>query len=327
MLEPKTAKEIMVTQLVTLSPDQHVYDGIAGLLKHNITGAPVIDRQHNYLGVFSEKCCMNVLNVMATNACEDDSNIADSIPAEAFMTRKLVTLSPEEDVFDAIEKLLNNRISGAPVLDSDGTFLGVFSEKDSMRALISAAYEQLPSTIVSSLMNTRRQRVISPDTDLLSISKMFVETPLRRLAVVDENDKLIGQVSRRDVLRAKQKFSKSVRHRVKVLADQMKTESAAETESEEVENYTQTETNRIAYFMDRNAMVIPESTGFLGVAQVFLDTPYRRLPVVENGFLIGQISRRDLLRAANAMFPRNELREKSLLYLSSVVDRQDAPIH
>lgn len=327
MLEPKTAKEIMVTQLVTLSPDQHVYDGIAGLLKHNITGAPVIDRQHNYLGVFSEKCCMNVLNVMATNACEDDSNIADSIPAEAFMTRKLVTLSPEEDVFDAIEKLLNNRISGAPVLDSDGTFLGVFSEKDSMRALISAAYEQLPSTIVSSLMNTRRQRVISPDTDLLSISKMFVETPLRRLAVVDENDKLIGQVSRRDVLRAKQKFSKSVRHRVKVLADQMKTESTAETESEEVENYTKTETNRIAYFMDRNAMVIPESTGFLGVAQVFLDTPYRRLPVVENGFLIGQISRRDLLRAANAMFPRNELREKSLLYLSSVVDRQDAPIH
>ena len=337
MLEPKTAKEIMVTQLVTLSPDQHVYDGIAGLLKNNITGAPVIDSQHNYLGVFSEKCCMNVLNVMATNACEDESNAADSIPVETFMTQKLVSLSPDEDAFDAIEKLLNNRISGAPVLDDQGTFLGVFSEKDSMRALISAAYEQLPSTSVGALMNTRRQRVIAPGTDLLSIAKMFVETPLRRLAVVDENEKLVGQVSRRDVLRAEQKCFKSVRHRVKGLADQMKIESTVDSiaESEtnasgefysEADAYTDAETNRVAYFMDRNAMVIPESTGFWGVAQVFLDTPYRRLPVVENGVLVGQISRRDLLRAANELFPRHGLPEKSLLYLSSIVDRQDAPI-
>ena len=55
------------------------------------------------------------------------------------MVRKLVTLTPESDVFEAIGQLLKNRISGAPVVDPEGNFLGIFSEKTSMQVLISAA--------------------------------------------------------------------------------------------------------------------------------------------------------------------------------------------
>ena len=78
--------------------------------------------------------------------------------------------------------------------------------------------------------------------------------------------------------------------------------------------------------MDRNAQTISEGTGFLGVAQLFLDTPHRRLPVLRDGELVGQISRRDLLNAANDLFPSSKDRGKSLLYLSSLIDRNDCPI-
>jgi predicted transcriptional regulator len=121
------------------------------------------------------------------------------ITARDCMTRKLVTLRPEMDVMEAVSLLLRNRISGAPVVDADGNFLGVFSEKCSLHVIMDAAYEQLPSNQVRVFMDTEAQ-TIEPDTHLLTIAQVFLLTPFRRLPVLD-NGKLVGQVSRRDVLR------------------------------------------------------------------------------------------------------------------------------
>ncbi|MEX0794190.1 MAG: CBS domain-containing protein [Pirellulaceae bacterium] len=123
----------------------------------------------------------------------------DAIVVRDFMVSKLITLSPEEDALEAIRKLLKNRISGAPVVDTDGTYLGVFSEKTSMKALTDAAYSQLPSNRVGAFMNTQLERTITEETDLLECMQIFLNTPFRRLPVLKEG-KLIGQVSRRDVL-------------------------------------------------------------------------------------------------------------------------------
>ncbi len=122
------------------------------------------------------------------------------ITARDFMVTRLVTLRPEMDVIDAVQRLLKNRISGAPVVDADGMYLGVFSEKCSMHVLLDAAYEQLPSNQVRVFMDTDA-KTIEPDTHLLSIAQVFLLTSYRRLPVI-ENGRLVGQVSRRDVLRA-----------------------------------------------------------------------------------------------------------------------------
>ncbi len=315
VLQPKIASEIMVTKLVTLPPEMHVSDGIAKLLKHNITGAPVVDADRKFLGVFSEKCSMNVLGVLARSVREE-KGAEVSMKASEFMVKKLVTLSPKSDVFDAIGLLLKNRISGAPVLDENGNFLGIFSEKNSMQVLISSAYEQLPTTHVEAFMNRDRDRVISADTDLFDVAQKFADTPLRRLEVV-EDGKLLGQISRRDVLKTEQKFSKGAWHRVKTLASQI-------TENKDTGD-SSAAAPTVSYFMDRDAKTISEETDFLGVARIFLDTPYRRLPVLKNDRLSGQISRRDILNATNELMAVTRPREKSLLYLSSLVGRQESP--
>jgi len=116
------------------------------------------------------------------------------------MVKKLVTLRPEMDVIDAVQRLLKNRISGAPVVDAEGKFVGVFSEKCAMQVLLDAAYEQLPSNEIRLFMDTDAQ-TIEPDTQLLSIAQVFLLTSYRRLPVL-EDGRLLGQVSRRDVMRA-----------------------------------------------------------------------------------------------------------------------------
>jgi len=133
------------------------------------------------------------------------------VSARDCMVTRLVTLRPEMDVLEAVQRLLKNRISGAPVVDAEGNYLGIFSEKCSMHVLLDAAYEQLPSNEVRVFMDTDAQ-TIEPDTHLLSIAQVFLLTPYRRLPVL-EDGKLIGQVSRRDVIRASLDLLKRPRSR------------------------------------------------------------------------------------------------------------------
>lgn len=320
---PKNAQEIMVTRLVTLSPAMHVSDGIERLFKHKITGMPVVDNDQNFLGVFSEKCLMKILGAMTRNVSGDGKGSSRSVRASDFMVSKLLTFSPDTDVLEAVGLLLKNRFSGAPVIDKEGKFVGTFSEKSTMQVLITSAYEQLPATHVSAFMNPDPARIISAETDLFDVAQKFADTPFRRLEVVDpDSGKLMGQISRRDVLSTEQKLPGQVRHQVNMLASKI----AAEQGDSNGDLSNPDSTPSVATFMDRNARTITENTDFLGVARIFLDTPYRRLPVLNNGKVVGQISRRDVLQAADKLIAIDPPpREKTILYLSSLIDRQDAP--
>jgi CBS domain-containing protein len=132
------------------------------------------------------------------------------------MVTQLITLPPDADVLDAVQLLLKHRISGAPVVDRGGQYLGVFSEKCSMQVLLDAAYEQLPVREVRAFMDSEAQ-TISPETHLLSVAQVFLLTPYRRLPVL-EDGKLVGLVCQRDVL---QRWTK--------LIDEAPTESSEET--------------------------------------------------------------------------------------------------
>ena len=127
----------------------------------------------------------------------------ESITARDIMVpfEKLTTLRPEMDALSALRMLLKRQISGAPVIGDDRDFLGVFSEKTSMQFLLTISYEELPSSQVRAFMNQERERTIGEDVDLLSIMDMFLRTPYRRLPVLSGN-KLVGQISRRDALTA-----------------------------------------------------------------------------------------------------------------------------
>ena len=93
-------------------------------------------------------------------------------------------------------------------------------------------------------------------------------------------------------------------------------------------NYDGAPTNRIEPFMERDCVTVSPETDLLTIAERFLNSDQRRLPVLDHGRLVGQISRRDVLKAAHALLQckPSSPDESSLLYLSGVVERKDAPI-
>lgn len=324
---PKLARDIMVTRLVTVHPRTHVFDGIAALLRHRITGAPVIGERHRYLGMLSEKSCLTVLTVTARAADERGLAASRRSQSQDFMAKRLVTLRAGMPALDAIALLLKNRISGAPVVDPAGRFLGVFSEKFSMDVLLGLAYDQLPAAPVDAFMNTDFGRVIDGSEPLLEIAQRFLDTPYRRLPVVRDGA-LVGQVSRRDVLAAEHHLTSALDGRRSILRERSSElgleDLAAPDEEGDPADFELDSTDASA-FMDRKARTISEDTDLLTIARIFKSTPYRRLPVLRGSRLVGQISRRDVLAATHGLLVRAPQPGQALLYLSAVVDSGERP--
>lgn len=123
-----------------------------------------------------------------------------SVVARDYMETQVVTFTPDMEVMTAINDLVKHGISGAPVLDSNGNIVGVLSEKDCLKVALTAGYEGVPAGIVSEYM-THSVIAVEPETPILEIASRFLDSAIKRYPVV-KNGKLVGQISRADVLRA-----------------------------------------------------------------------------------------------------------------------------
>ena len=117
-----------------------------------------------------------------------------------YMTTDLITLKDEMDVYFAIGLLLKNNISGAPVIDNNNNLSGILSEKDCLRVFANGSFHNMPGGEVSRFM-TKVVATVEPNTDLFSVADIFLKHNYRRMPVI-KGKKLVGQISRRDVLRA-----------------------------------------------------------------------------------------------------------------------------
>ena len=117
-----------------------------------------------------------------------------------YMTGKLVTFHPETDVLDAIHELVRQSIAGAPVIDDHGDLVGMLSELDCMKIALHAGYHGEWGGPVAEYMTTDTQSV-EADMSIVDLAQHFLDTGFRRFPVMQDH-RLIGQISRRDVLRA-----------------------------------------------------------------------------------------------------------------------------
>ncbi len=117
-----------------------------------------------------------------------------------FMDKIFVTLKADMDVFKAIDILIDRKVTSAVVIDDQNHIIGILSEKDCMTLLTKGAYHTLPSGKVSEFM-TEKVVTIPANTDIFQVADMFLKHFFRRLVVADVENHMIGQITRRDLLR------------------------------------------------------------------------------------------------------------------------------
>jgi CBS domain-containing protein len=130
--------------------------------------------------------------------------------ARDVMTTALVTLHPDTTLFDAIRLMLKNQISGAPVLDETGHLAGMFSERNCLQVLTAGEFysDDLREEGTVGNYMTQEFESVGPEIDIYSLSQRFLTHAVRRLPVLEDGE-LVGQVSRRDVLRAMEELGRA----------------------------------------------------------------------------------------------------------------------
>ena len=120
--------------------------------------------------------------------------------AREFMATQLVTLDPETDVLAAMRTLLDAQISGAPVVDARGGLVGILTQRDCMEVAVQALYHQEPAGRVADYMSSPVE-TLGASATLVEVLEAFRRSRYRRFPVLEGN-RLVGQISRSDILRA-----------------------------------------------------------------------------------------------------------------------------
>ena len=126
--------------------------------------------------------------------------MSDRPSIRTYMTRELITLTPEMEINRAMNLLIDNRISGAPVLDANANLVGMLSQKDCLKAALHASYYREWGDTVADYMSDRPES-LDADLDLVEAAEAFLASSFRRFPVMSEG-RLVGQISRSDLLRA-----------------------------------------------------------------------------------------------------------------------------
>ena len=118
------------------------------------------------------------------------------------MDTKTYAVSAGLPIRDAIDVLIDKGVTGIPVLDAGGGVLGVLSEEHCLRLVAEGdeKYDEPTGTVAAYFDSSVPQ--VSPEMDIYYVAGVFLREPSHRRLPVVENGKLVGVITRKDVLRA-----------------------------------------------------------------------------------------------------------------------------
>lgn len=129
---------------------------------------------------------------------------ADATPLKVsdYMTTNLITFQEHQSIENVMQILVNNRISGGPVVNDKNELIGIISETDCIKQISESRYYNMP------MLGQTIEKYVSKNIDtidgnmnIFDAATKFINTKRRRFPIVNDG-KLVGQISQSDVLKA-----------------------------------------------------------------------------------------------------------------------------
>lgn len=145
---------------------------------------------------------MAIKNYKASSVASEVST--DKIKVSYYMVprSKLITFSPDLKIAEAMQTLVSKDIAGAPVVNENDELIGMISEGDCMKKIANSRYYNIPlnDQSVKEYMETIVE-TIDGNKNIFDVAHMFCTSRRNRFPVV-EDGKVVGQISRKDILKA-----------------------------------------------------------------------------------------------------------------------------
>lgn len=116
------------------------------------------------------------------------------------MTTGVISVSSDTGIREAARLMFRNRVSGLPVVSAEGTLIGIITEADFLRLEVErqegtpSRGENVGSVMSAGVVTT------GPDTSIYDAAKIMTFQDVKRLPVVDDDQRLLGIISRADIV-------------------------------------------------------------------------------------------------------------------------------
>lgn len=124
-----------------------------------------------------------------------------------YMISKPVTVMADAPLFEAVDLITKNQVSGLCVVNNDGELTGILSEMDCLRGILTASYDNGSIGTVQDYMVSENITSARASDDIIDVASDMLAKGQRRRPVVGDNNKLIGQITCRQILAAVRKLT------------------------------------------------------------------------------------------------------------------------
>ncbi len=125
---PMTVNDYMTRKLITFRPEQSVEEVIQALIRHKISGGPVVNEKNELVGIISEGDCIKHISESRYHNLPMENR-----KVEQHMIKDVETIDGNMNIFDAANKFLNDKRRRFPILEN-GKLVGQISQKDILKA-------------------------------------------------------------------------------------------------------------------------------------------------------------------------------------------------
>ncbi len=125
---------IMTTKPVSVEPSNTVLQAEEIMREQNFRQLPVI-KDRELIGIITDRDIRSCLGSDSFNTLEEQEK-ARITKVAAVMSSKPIFLSPDDDLRDAVELLIEEKVAGIPVLDVEDGLVGIVTYMDALRCLL-----------------------------------------------------------------------------------------------------------------------------------------------------------------------------------------------
>ncbi|MEZ5502550.1 MAG: CBS domain-containing protein [Halioglobus sp.] len=111
-----------------------------------------------------------------------------SVNLRDYMLPNPVTVRPEDNIMDAMKAIIDHKISGVCVVDASGNLVGILSELDCLRAVLTAIYNNSNIGVVREHMSADNLVVANPNEDIVNVAQDMLTKNKRRRPVVEDGN-------------------------------------------------------------------------------------------------------------------------------------------
>ena len=187
--------------LVIVRPKTVIMDVMKRLVENKVRHAPVVDEKAKPIGMVSSKDIVNflgggdkysiVLDKYGGYLCE----ALYKEPVSSIMNTQLLYIKGSDNLAKVVDMMMSKDIGALPVINNDGTLLGIISEKHIARLIADIPINVKVYSLMSKPLITAH-----PTTPLIRVQKIMISRDIRRIVLVKDS-KLAGIATVEDVLR------------------------------------------------------------------------------------------------------------------------------